>query len=1578
MPNHRPRPSSPRNPLSPPSAPVQMRLQSPPAKSKFLAVKHLLFTLLLAATATAAPLAGPELEAWRATQASYDYTGIARAYADYMIAHGRDDYGAKHTPLFVTGMDRHTGEKISPPFAHVKRKPFMPGWERDRELRGSDRNYGQADPLDQLVLLKLMHRLTKVTGDKRYAAEADKTAAWWMANAQSPIGLYPWGTHTHWNVDRDGGGGTFEFNHIWPYWNLNPEALQKYAMGLWDHYIRDKETGDFNRHAHSHRHGPGGGMEFPWPGSAMIATWVEAYLAKPDPEYVRAIGAVLHRWESLRDENDHLAPCSSYGEWAWYSGYIIAANRLDDFAIRIQKKEPELAKMMRDYGRKNDVAFLKVAEGLLDVKGVGPVGSYLRETGGYNPDRLDIIGGPWQDRKDYAGFAVKLHERMKRNPSPELQKHYRRAVLDTAGIYMSINPEIQWSVWGVNMANAMQLMLTAHELTGNAAYLHRADHFARLAVEFFLDEASPLPRLTSQDDYYEIESITAPSGDVWMLVALEVQKRIAKLEGQAARPTLITTGSDLAALGEVPAGSWRAEMTAALAERRGGIWDCTGLGTPAASVALSYGETGERTLFLSRREGGFAATGLPVESLEIIASDFINEIPTLEETKLFNGAYRRKFSGKHREPSTARYGGFKDVLNQAGLLLVNSGTKSATVTVTTTLHDSWDDREATENIAIIQPGEQVLVTIAAPEKRFIRRLDFKSDTPGDVKLEQFAFAMKPRSILNPLSPPKAPPFGNAKPKLTRDGLVLKLVGETLGELADHADSKQRPQLILEKGVPVLRFDGIDDFLSISDSDTLDLQAWTMITLARAKVGPGVILGKVDESNSMMNYRLQIERDGKVGAIVRGASAKQQVNRQAEVNALNRFAVIAARFEPKAAGVGKITISVDGLPASYSYQNAEGELTAFTHNRPLLIGRQPGNEARHFKGDLAGILLFDRALGDEELNSASRWLFEHKADAKVQATGNTENGAANVPVKTDEVKEVRYPSSADHSEQPAMFYAPPSVGPVPLIVALHSWSANYKQDQHKAIEAWCVKNGWAYIHPDFRGPNNRPQATGSNLVVADIVSAVEYAKKATRIDNSAVYLVGTSGGGYTALLMAGRHPDLWAGVSAWVPISDLKAWYHQCEKAGRKYSRDIAASCGGPPGLSPAVDQEYARRSPLTHLKRAKGLTLHLNAGIRDGHQGSVPISHSLLAFNEVAEPKDLLSAEDIQFFVKKAAVPPALKSKIADPGYGTHKPLFRRESGNATITIFDGGHELVAPAAIAWIEQIHRKKGDHRPVATENAYAASKEALVFLIAGQSNAGGVAAFSPESNIKSGMAKKHPTIPGSTAKEAGIPITVDAYPRSSIWGNGFERLTPGKNLKGGYHDPNRHGIELPMAMLLEKSNPNSDVYFIKHGPGGHNLHTQWKAGSGPDYKNFKGQLDGAMADLKKRYQNVRIIGLYWDQGESDRPKAMDYGKNLRAVFNAFRKDSGIADLPIFVRKHLFQHGDESFVPILEAQIEVTMEDSNAHLLDLDLGTNEKNFKAWAWTDNNGHLSSKAYLELSRRILVFGERRTTNGHE
>jgi len=286
------------------------------------------------------------------------------------------------------------------------------------------------------------------------------------------------------------------------------------------------------------------------------------------------------------------------------------------------------------------------------------------------------------------------------------------------------------------------------------------------------------------------------------------------------------------------------------------------------------------------------------------------------------------------------------------------------------------------------------------------------------------------------------------------------------------------------------------------------------------------------------------------------------------------------------------------------------------------------------------------------------------------------------------------SSADDSQQLAMFYAPTTGEPVPLVVALHTWSGNYEQDTHKAIEEWCVKKGWEYIHPDFRGPNRRPEATGSPMVVQDIISAVDYARTRAKIDTSSIYLVGTSGGGYTALVMAGHHPDMWAGVSAWVPVSDLRAWYDECKMAKRDYFLDIAASCGGAPGDNPAVDKEYKDRSPLTYLANAKNVNLHINAGIYDGHKGSVPISHSLLAFNEVAETADRISLEDITFLVEKAQVPEHLVKPIDDPDYGEKAPLFRRTSGKATVTIFRGGHTLIPEAAIGWIRSLERNKLD--------------------------------------------------------------------------------------------------------------------------------------------------------------------------------------------------------------------------------------------------------------------------------------------
>ncbi len=311
--------------------------------------------------------------------------------------------------------------------------------------------------------------------------------------------------------------------------------------------------------------------------------------------------------------------------------------------------------------------------------------------------------------------------------------------------------------------------------------------------------------------------------------------------------------------------------------------------------------------------------------------------------------------------------------------------------------------------------------------------------------------------------------------------------------------------------------------------------------------------------------------------------------------------------------------------------------------------------------------------------------EPKAVAKRPSAAETKAAALRLAV------DVR--SSKDDTVQKAIYWRPESAahdakGPsVPLLVFLHSWSGGFEQGPPWIDQA--KKMGWVLVAPDFRGPNNRPEACASDLASQDILDAVAYARRDARVDATRIYLVGGSGGGHMALVMAARAPDLWAGVSAWVPISDLGAWHAESKARKNNYAKMIEQSCGGPPG--PTTETEYRHRSPLFHLAAAKGVPLDINTGIHDGHTGSVPVSHSLRAFNVLAAPDKQVSTEDIDFMVREQKIPAGLAAETqADPE--RQKPvLFRRASGNARVTVFEGGHDSESSAAVLWLSR--QRKG---------------------------------------------------------------------------------------------------------------------------------------------------------------------------------------------------------------------------------------------------------------------------------------------
>ena len=287
--------------------------------------------------------------------------------------------------------------------------------------------------------------------------------------------------------------------------------------------------------------------------------------------------------------------------------------------------------------------------------------------------------------------------------------------------------------------------------------------------------------------------------------------------------------------------------------------------------------------------------------------------------------------------------------------------------------------------------------------------------------------------------------------------------------------------------------------------------------------------------------------------------------------------------------------------------------------------------------------------------------------------------------------IQFVSSADGSIQESYLILPSgfvqAASSIPLVVVLHTWSNDLEQ-RFPDWESEAEKRGWLYLFPNFRGKNDNPEACGSNLARWDILDAVDWVRRHYAVDPSRIFLGGTSGGGHMTMLMVGCHPEVWTAASAWVGISDLADWYRI--HSSDKYGEMLRQCMGGPPGASKDVDEEYRKRSPVMFLAKGVRVPLDLAAGRHDGHQGSVPIVHSIRAFNELAkviQPLSMIHQEEIDQLSRSNGrlENPEPSDRVSDASLG-REIFLRRTAGPSRITIFEGGHEGIASAAFSWFD----------------------------------------------------------------------------------------------------------------------------------------------------------------------------------------------------------------------------------------------------------------------------------------------------
>ena len=210
-------------------------------------------------------------------------------------------------------------------------------------------------------------------------------------------------------------------------------------------------------------------------------------------------------------------------------------------------------------------------------------------------------------------------------------------------------------------------------------------------------------------------------------------------------------------------------------------------------------------------------------------------------------------------------------------------------------------------------------------------------------------------------------------------------------------------------------------------------------------------------------------------------------------------------------------------------------------------------------------------------------------------------------------------------------------------------------------------------------------------------------------------------------------------------------------------------------------------------------------------------------------------------------------------------------------------------------------------------------AAVFILAGQSNMAG-----------------HGRIDEVPQRYELMPSNITFHDFTQTFDrSAYRAWHDGKDLEADHdflfpRSPGRFGPERGFAARLNEATPGRDVILIKWALGGTGMaewSPDWAASDfaersipavrGPLYRKALSAVRDVEIERPYEYR-----GLLWFQGENDARSleaAESYGENLSRLIEAWRRDTGVEDLPLFIGMINPESDRHAFVDVVQAEIE-----------------------------------------------------------